>query len=257
MQWIVLINAAVYLLCMLDRTGQFANYLVFSPQLILQGQVWRIVTFLFIPIFGNFFFTAISLYFYYFIGSTLERQWGTAKFTIFYLLGVLLNVIAGTLASLITGAPMVGLSAHYLNLSMFFAFASLYPNMQVLLFFIIPVKIKWLAWLDAAYFLIQIILISPAIYKIVPVVALLNYFIFFGGELIDIVRRQFSRRPSKTVKFRSAVKAAKENKGYLHKCAVCGKTDTDYPDMEFRYCSKCNGYYCYCKDHINNHVHIQ
>lgn len=257
MLWIVIGNAIVYLLAMIDRTGLFTSYLVFSPQLILQGQIWRLITFVFFPVSGNLFLTAISLYFYYFIGNTLEREWGTPRFTIFYLSGVLLHIAAGMLVTLLSGSSAIGLSAHYLNLSMFFAFASLYPNMQVLLFFVIPIKIKWLAWLDAAYFLLDIIRLSPAVYKLIPVIAMLNYLLFFGGDLIQMARHALGRRPSKTIHFRSAAKAAKEHKGYLHKCAVCGKTDTDYPDMEFRYCSKCNGYYCYCKDHINNHVHIQ
>ncbi|MDD4715252.1 MAG: rhomboid family intramembrane serine protease [Oscillospiraceae bacterium] len=259
MRWVVIGNIVVYLLAMMDRSGTFLGLLYFSPSLILRGQIWRLVTFLFVPIFGNLFFTAISLYFYYFIGATLEREWGTAKFTLFYLFGIGFNVAAGLLSGFLTGNSMVGLSAQYLNLSMFFAFASLFPNMQVLLFFILPIKIKWLAWVDALYFALQIIMISPAIYKILPVIALLNYFLFFGGEILGFFRSGRNRYgySRKSVRFRSAAKAAKENKGYLHKCAVCGKTDTEYPDMEFRYCSKCNGYYCYCKDHINNHVHIQ
>jgi membrane associated rhomboid family serine protease len=257
MLWVVIGNAVVYLLTMIDRTGLFASYLVFSPQLILQGQIWRLVAFVFFPVStGNLFLAAISLYFYYFIGSTLEREWGTPKFTIFYVSGILFHIVAGILATLLSGSPGIAFSAHYLNLSMFFAFASLFPNMQVLLLFVLPIKIKWLAWLNAVYFLIDIIRL-PSVYKLIPIIAILNYLLFFGGDLIQMARRALGRRPSKTIRFRSAAKAAKEKKGYLHKCAVCGKTDTDYPDMEFRYCSKCNGYYCYCEDHINNHVHIQ
>lgn len=259
MRWIVIANVLVYVLATIDKNGTFLAYLRFSPALILQGQVWRLVTFLFIPIFGNLFFTAISLYFYYFVGATLEREWGTAKFTLFYLMGVLFNVVAGMLGGVLTGSDMAAMSAQYLNLSMFFAFASLYPDMQVLLFFVLPIKIKWLAWFDAAYFVLQIVRISPAIYKLLPIIALLNYFLFFGDQLIGFIRGGRNRyaRSRKAVHFRSAARAAKENKGYLHKCAVCGKTDTEYPDLEFRYCSKCNGYYCYCKEHINNHVHIK
>lgn len=256
MLYIVIGNLIVYLLSMIDRTGLFPSYLVFSPHLILQGQIWRLFTFIFFPVSGNLFLTAISLYFYYFIGRTLEREWGTAKFTIFYLSGVLFHIVGGMIIGLLTNSAL-GLTGHYLNLSMFFAFASLYPDMQVLLFFFIPIKMKWLALVDAAYFIYGIIRLSPALYKLIPVIAILNYLLFFSGDLVAILRRKLGRRPKKTVHFRSAAQAAKENKGYLHKCAVCGKTDTDYPNLEFRYCSKCNGYYCYCEDHIHNHIHIE
>ena len=259
MLWVVIGSIIVYLLTLIDRTGSLGGYLAFSPTLILRGQVWRLITFvLILPPYGNPLFAAISLYFYFFIGRTLEQQWGTPKFTLFYLCGVLFHIIGGFLVWAFAGQPIyIGLSAHYLNLSMFFAFASLYPNMQILLFFLIPIKMKWLAWLDAAYFLYGII-VNPFPIRLLPVIAILNYFLFFGADLIRSIRSLFGRRPSaKTVKFRTAEKAAKENRGYLHKCTVCGKTDTDYPDLAFRYCSKCNGYYCYCEDHIHNHVHIQ
>ena len=96
---------------------------------------------------------------------------------------------------------------------------------------------------------------------ILPLVAILNYLLFFWSFLTDFVRYQRRRAKhqtsKQTVNFRQATRKAQEKKGYLHKCAVCGKTDTDYPNEEFRYCSKCNGYYCYCSEHIHNHVHIQ
>lgn len=252
MRYIVFISVAVYLLDMIDRTGTFVYHLYFVPSLILHGQVWRLVSWIFIPIYGNILFTALALYFYFFIGSLLESRWGTAKFSLFYFAGVLFHIILGF------SFDMTGLVAHYLNLSMFFAVASLYPDMQVLLWFILPVKIKWLAWVDAAFFVWGVFSLS-GIYKLMPVIAILNYLLFFGEEILDRFgsgARQMKQK-RRTVQFRSAAKAAKESKGYLHKCAVCGRTDTDYPDLEFRYCSKCYGYYCYCQDHINNHVHIQ
>lgn len=152
----------------------------------------------------------------------------------------------------------------YVNLSLFFAFATLYPDMQVYIFFILPVKVKWLAWLDAALFLWMVVSSLIALNflgALMPIIALLNYLLFFWSDLADSVRRMVGRAAHQTsrqtINFKKAARQAQQHKGYIHKCAVCGKTDTDYPDMEFRYCSKCNGYYCYCKDHINDHVHIQ
>ena len=92
---------------------------------------------------------------------------------------------------------------------------------------------------------------------IIPLVAILNYFIFFWDNFLQLFGRVKYQTSRQTVNFKKATKQAQQQKGYIHKCAVCGKTDTDYPNEEFRYCSKCNGYYCYCSEHIHNHVHIQ
>lgn len=153
---------------------------------------------------------------------------------------------------------------HYINMSLFFSFATLYPEMQVLLMGILPLKVKWLAWLDAAWFaytIIRMLLNQQGIMILLPLVAILNYFIFFWDDLMGAIRRTGERaayrtRPQ-TINFKKAQKQVREHKGYLHKCAVCGITDADDPNMEFRYCSKCNGYYCYCMKHINDHVHVQ
>ena len=252
----------VALLDMFSTTILFSNLLYFSPALILQGEVWRLITFVFVPDSSYLLLLALSLYFYWLIGTTLERQWGTAKFNFYYLIGLLFNIAAGFIAYAAGGSGIVSMT--YVNLSLFLAFATLYPEMQVYLFFILPVKVKWLAWLDAALFLW--IMVSNLIARnflgaALPVLALLNYLLFFWTELADIVRRMAGRAAYRTspqtINFKKAARQAQQKKGYIHKCAVCGKTDTDYPDMEFRYCSKCNGYYCYCKDHSGNHTHIQ
>lgn len=261
MNYIVIGSVIVYLLNLFSE-GFLSSLLYFSPQYILHGQIWRLVTFIFLPLNPNPLFLVLSLYFYWFVGSTLEREWGSVKFTVFYAMGVLLTILSGFLV----GSFGLGIyvSMAYVNLSMFFAFATLYPNLQVLLFFIIPVKVKWMAWIDAAFFAIQIVryLVGGAwILALVPIVAILNYLIFFWSDLMGMLshtaQRAKHQRSRQTVNFKEATRHAQQQKGYIHKCAVCGKTDTDYPDLEFRYCSKCNGYYCYCMEHINNHVHIE
>ena len=151
MRYIVIGNVLVYLLNLFSTNGYpvASALLSFDTSAILQGQVWRIITFIFVPTgSSNIFFFVLTLYFYYFIGSALEREWGSNKFTVFYFFGVILNIILG----FFVGTA----SMYYVNMSMFFAFATLYPNLQFLLFFIIPVKAKWLAWIDAAYFLIAV-----------------------------------------------------------------------------------------------------
>lgn len=261
MRYIVLGNIAVYLLANFSSRSAI-SFLQFNLNALLRGEVWRLVTFVFVPMHTGLIVFAVSLYFYYMIGTTLEREWGTAKFTLYYISGVVLTLLATVIASLISGYAYPIAGTYFVNLSMFFAFAMLYPNAQVLLFFIIPVKMKWLAWLDAALFAYTILTAILAVNLpqiLLPIIALLNFFVFFAPNFFSFAHRTQYRHSAKTVNFHKAVKeqerAAKEQ-GYHHKCEVCGRTDTDYPDLEFRYCSKCAGYHCFCEDHINNHVHF-
>lgn len=262
MLYIIIGNVVVWLFAMMDRTNTLYHFLAFDPALICRGQVWRIITFAFIPVSGGgILFFAISLYFYYFIGTTLEREWGAGKFTIYYLSGMLLTALYSLILYWITGLR-VQVSASYLNLSLFFAFATLWPEQRVLLFFIIPVKIKWLAWVDAAFFalsVVQYLLAGQVGLALVPVVAMLTYLVFCGEWLIDFFRPSHVRQKTRTIRFKSAVKKMereKQSRPYTRKCAVCGRTDTENPGLEFRYCSRCAGYHCFCQDHINSHVHF-
>lgn len=277
MLYIVIGNVIVYVLDMLS-SYTFSPMLTFVPAYLARGQVWRLVTFLFVPDNSNILFLAISLYFYYWIGSSLERTWGTARFTLFYLTGLVSAILVGLISCFVYGFGYTGsvTTTYYINLSLFLSFATLYPDAQVMLMFIIPVKIKWLAYLDGVMLLVGVIqYIAAGMYvmALLPVLALANYFIYFGDDLMDALRGTASRtayrsshrspgtrnrRQSRTntINMKKAARDMQQSKGYLHKCCVCGKTDTDYPDMEFRYCSKCAGYRCYCMEHINNHVHI-
>ena len=265
MRVIVIGNVAVYVLMLLTQANDAnaLSFLTFNLNALLQGEVWRLVTFVFVPAYSSPFALLISLYFYYWIGSTLERQWGTAKFNLYYISGALLTVLGVVLASLITGNPyLTAAGTGYVNLSMFFAFAFLFPDTTVLLFFILPVRMKWLAYLDGALFAFDIIKAIGAhnwAGVVLPIVALLNFAVFIWPEVHYLKERAKYQNSRKTVQFRQAqqqqAKQAQQQ-GYRHKCAVCGRTDTDYPDLQFRYCSKCVGYHCFCQDHIFNHVHF-
>lgn len=257
MIFIIVGNVLVWLFSMMDTTGTLMGYLYFSPYHILHGQVWRLVTFALIPESTSLLSLALSLYFYYFIGSTLERQWGQAKFTIYYISGMVFTIVYGFVIYFITGINC-GATATYINLSMFFSFATLFPETRVLLFFIIPIKIKWLALVDAAFFVIAVLLNSFPM-NLLPVVAVLNYLLFCGGWLLDFVRPSRVKQRRRTVNFRreaQRINREQARRPYNRKCEVCGRTDTDYPGLEFRYCSRCAGYHCYCIDHINNHTHF-
>ena len=274
MRYIVFISAAIYIIHMMDRTNTLLPLLGFHPGLIISGQIWRLVTWVFLPLNDNIIFTALMLYFYYFIGSTLEREWGTSKFTVFYLSGLVLNIIYGLLSWFILRQSMsalldllwfgrVWLVPNFLNLSMFFAFAALFPDNRVMLFFFIPIKMKWMALINACFFLYSIlsdVIAGQYAIAFLPLVAILNFLIICGGDLLDYARPIRARSSQQTINFRKAAEKARreyDDKHYRHKCSVCGKTDTEYPDMEFRYCSRCSDYHCFCIDHINNHVHFK
>ena len=256
MLYIVIGQVAVFILDLFFRGMLSSYWLPFSRDLILHGQVWRLVTFIFLPSdSGNPFFLLLGCYFYYWIGTMLEREWGTARFTLFYLSGVVLSVLSG----MILGITDI----YYITLSIFLVIATLYGEMQVLLFFVIPIKMKWMALIDVALILVAVIqnlMYGSWVGALLPLASFVNYFIFtwpFWGAKLGVLRR---RADPKVVNFKrvqkQAQKQAKATGGYRHKCAVCGITDADDPNMEFRYCSKCDGYYCYCMNHINNHVHI-
>lgn len=255
MLYIVVGQVVVFLLDLFSG-GKFSGLLYFFGPAILQGQVWRLVTFVFVPNSGNPFFLLLGCYFYYWIGRMLEQEWGTAKFSLFYFSGVALSAIFGL---------WLGLTdIYYIHLSIFLVIATMYGEMQVLLFFVVPVKMKWMALIDVVLILVDVVRYASAgawFLALIPLASFINYFIFtwpFWAAKLGVARRQ---RDPQVINFKKAQKEfqkrAKETGGYLHKCAVCGITDQDDPNMEFRYCSKCDGYYCYCANHINNHIHIR
>jgi len=251
MRYITAANVAFWLLSVVNP--QIMSYIVFSPAHILHGQVWRLVSFLFYPP-STGLLAFIAFYFYYWIGSTLEQYWGTAQFNIYFFTGVILTIVFGFLVYFVTGVNIM-LSSEYLFLSMFFSFAALFPDMTVLFMFIIPIKMKYLAIVDALFFLFSV-LTTPFPLNLLPLVAIVNFLIFCGGDLL----RMIPRKPSaNAVNFRREsrrIRREQEHQLYTHKCSVCGKTDVDYPNLEFRYCSRCAGYHCFCSEHINNHIHF-
>ncbi|MFW5995639.1 MAG: rhomboid family intramembrane serine protease [Halanaerobiaceae bacterium] len=240
MGYIVGLNALVFLLSIYDRSGQFMNSLTLIPYRVLEGEIWRLVTFLFIPPTRSPIFIIFILYFYFMVGNSLENQWGTFKFNFYYFLGALGTVFA----AFITGD---GVNAVYLNLSLFLAFATLNPDFTILLFFVLPVKMKYMAYFTGIYLGYEI-LVSSLPVKAAVVVALTNYLLFFGGGFINRLQAKSRRR-----KYRSRIEKSKRDT--VHRCTVCGLTEKDDPDMRFRYCTKCNGTYEYCSEHLENHKH--
>ncbi len=261
MLYIVVCNVVVYLFDMFSG-GTLSAALYFSTGLLARGELWRIVTFALIPEASGPLALLISCYFYYWIGTSLERQWGTAKFTCYYLGGMLFTLLGTSLVSLIVGYSIPVYGAGYVNFAMFLAFAALWPDAQVLLFFIIPVKIKYLAYVDLAFFawsIVRYILQGAWFFAIIPVMALLNFVIFFWPELERLLQLESSRTKQAARFHNSAANARRQaqqaNSG-LRTCAVCGRTNVTNPELDFRYCSRCAGYHCFCSDHIFSHVHF-
>ena len=262
-------NLAVYMLSRIDPSNIVYSYLCFSRSAILRGQVWRLFSYIFTYLNdvrgAGLLLAAVSLFCYYQFGKILESYWGTFRFNLYYLTGLVLT----DLAAMLLGA---GADASALNLSLFLAVATIAPEAKVLLFFFIPIKMKYMAWVYLGFTVLNVfssLQLSSflSFYWLLPVVPLLNYFLFFGSDVKNILPDALRYRQRKN--YRTTTTNARPNpnwagsyrsksgeKPYRHKCTVCGRTDTDYPNLEFRYCSKCNGYYCYCIDHINNHVHI-
>jgi len=263
MLYVVIGNAIVWLFSLFASANSGFNileYLYFSPWHILHGEVWRIITFIIYPN-STGFLALIAFYFYYFIGHTLEQQWGSGKFTIYFFTGVLLTILYGFFVYFVFHMSL-GVSATYIYFSMFFSFATLFPDVQVLLFFIIPIKMKWLGIVDAVFFLISVVnyvLVGNYAAALLPIIAVLNYLLFCGDWLFAYLHPAARRRRQNTVNFKNEVRRIRyeqQQKPYTRRCEVCGRTDADFPDLEFRYCSRCAGYHCYCIDHINNHRHF-
>lgn len=242
--YIIGLNIFVYIAAQLVGWGNVTSRLMLDPSLIMKGEVWRLFTYIAIPPATSPLWIIFTLYFYYLIGSALEHEWGSFKFNIYYFTGML----ATTLAAFLSGGEA---TAVYLNLSLFLAFARLYPDFQILLFFILPVKIKYLAWFDLAY-IVYTVLVDPPAYKIMAVVSLLNFLLFFGKDILSNTKNSrkvyYNRR-----NFRSNI----PKDITIHRCTVCGKTEKDDPNLEFRYCQSCEGGAEYCMEHLKDHEHIK
>jgi len=244
MAYIVGITGVVYALSYFDRSGFVIRKLMLIPGLVLRGEIWRLITYIFIPPSSSLIWIMFILYFYYMIGTALEHEWGSFKFNLFYLVGM-----AGTtIAAFITGH---GATSLYLNLSLFLAFARLYPDYELLLFFVIPVKVKYLAMLDWVY-IVFTVLAGDMSTKLIAVVSILNYFLFFGREIINSGRNSRQVHSNRR-RFRAEI----PRDFTIHRCTICGKTEKDDPNMDFRYCPECDGDYEYCMDHVRNHEHVK
>lgn len=252
------------------------QYLMLDPFLVLKGQVWRLVTWILIPPdSSNIFFVLITLYLYYSLGGLLERIWGTYKYNVYLFSGLLFTILGAFVLcgysvlmsaqpTMYTGLYLLNngsavyfgqFSTYYINMSIFLACAASIPDVQVLLMFLFPIKVKWLGIVYGIILLVNCIQGGIATW-IVVIFSLLNFLVFFlrsKGKMhlsVGQIKRQ--------QEFHQKMRAAGQTKGITrHKCAVCGRTELDGDDLEFRFCSKCNGNYEYCQYHLFTHEHVK
>lgn len=281
MRYMVAISLAGTLIGMINP-GIYYNYLSLNVYQILHGQVWRLVTFLLYPsvsISDNAFlvsiiFYGLMLYVYFWIGGVLEQIWGSFRFNAFYFTGILLSILAAFIYYFVLYrangsflAPSIGYQlAMYvdlsdLNLSMFLVFAFLFPNTQFLLYFIIPIKAKWLGYLYLAFNVVEIVVCLQSrdfrniMMMLLIVAALIDFVIFYiiarNPQGLGATVKQKKRR----VVYKNT--AQRQSAGPRHKCVICGRTEADSPELEFRYCSKCEGNYEYCTEHLFTHEHVR
>ena len=257
------VQPAVFALLTLDVTA------------VLNGQIWRVLSWLLVPpdAGSNLFFVAIMLYFYYNIGTSLERVWGDFKYNVYIFLGIFLTVLsafAWTVFMRVSGVSGLELatmtkyaapyfSTYYINMSIFLAFALTFPEAQVFLFFVLPIKVKYLGWVDLGFLVLSMVTGNSA-ERFVIAAALLNVLLLFMWSRSWMsyspgqVRRRHQFRKSVAEGKRSAPGAPSSA---MHRCVICGRTEKDGDLLEFRYCTRCEGGLEYCQDHLFTHAHVK
>lgn len=219
----------------------YTTLFTLNGNLVLLGQWWRLFSFLFQPVSENLIFVVLVWFFMYTCGTALERQWGEFRYLIYLLVIYFATVIAAFLF------PSESFGNGYLFASVFLGFAYLYPDYRLYIFFIIPVKVKWIAaliWLG----IILSLLFGSLATKVLTVLSISNFLLFFGKDILLTVRYRSRKARQITTKTITTQQAH-------HVCAVCKKNEVNNPNMEIRYCSQCIPSTCYCGDHIKNHVH--
>jgi hypothetical protein len=229
------------LLFLFHLSGRFIlERVVLIPELVMAGEWWRLITFLLIPPLTNIIFAFFAWYLFYLMGNALEGHWGAFRYNLFLLIGYVVTVVATFFF------PYSAATNIFIGGSVFLAFAYLYPDFQLYIFFVLPVKIKWLAiitWIGYGYE----ILVGSWHTRVLVLASISNFLIFFGRDIYGSMKSGNRKMAAQANQFGGKREA-------FHRCAVCSKTDISHPQMEFRYCPECGGL-GYCMDHIFNHEH--
>lgn len=276
-RYFVFATAAGYLLRMVVPGLMY--YFMFSAEDILHGQVWRLVTWIFMPTHTPDIFGIISLLLVVLWGNYLEMMIGTFRMNVYLWMGVIISDTGGLLIYIIshltlgTGIP-VYLDTYYLLSTLVLAMAICMPESELRIWFVLPLKMKWFLVFELVYMGCLVIqacesqissmdggavgivvgIIFGLIYSAPMLLALLNMFLFFHFSSIHITRKHKKRQKE----FRAQFREPRPGSGIpRHKCAVCGRTDLTNPELMFRYCSKCKGNMEYCEEHIYEHTHVK
>lgn len=272
--WVVAAYALGYFLQMAH--GSLLGYMTLDPYAILfRGQLWRLLSWIMVPPSTFDLLTILMLVFYYYMGNTLERVWGTYRYNVYIFGGMGLTILASFVGmglsyalygdSLLADAQSASaffqlsatlFSTYYINLSIFLAYAVTFPEATVLLMMILPIKVKWLGTAYGIYLTLQFFSgVGDAslniFYRMSIGASLVNFLIFW----FFTAKRRVYPTPRQILRKQQFQKEVKRSKVTRHKCAVCGRTEEDGAHLSFRYCSKCNGNYEYCQDHLFTHEH--
>lgn len=271
-KYVLVLYAVGTLIGCIDPTF-YIRYLCLDFDKVLSGQIWRVITFIMAPYgsVGNSFlgilFFLIEVYLYYMIGNALEQAWGTFRSNLYLYSGIFFNIVSALLIYVVCKNVYdvnviytVGLE--YIFQALFFAFAFLYPDVQLMLWMVIPIKVKYLGYLNGILMAYQVVtcFLSTNIYERVNGIAILvataNFFLFalWSLKAKRPTRAQVKRRREFKKQVRTMAGKAGEPR---HRCAICGRTEQDNPNLEFRFCSKCDGNYEYCSDHLFTHEHVK
>ncbi len=240
--YLVIGQVFVFLLAMLGR--DLTGLIALQADHVVAGEFWRLFTFVFEPPPSSPVFIVFAWYMFYLMGGALEHFWGVFRYNFFLFIGWLFTVVAAFLF------PHVAATNVFAGGSVFLAFAYLNPDFELLIFFILPLKIKWIAliqWLGYAFLLI----VEPWPARLAILASIANFLVFFGRDIVQRARHGRRRMVQQARQF----SAQNDEEEPRHRCHTCGKTDLTHPQLEFRYCSKCAGEECYCSEHIGNHVH--
>ncbi len=224
--------------------GEYTHGMIdLVPSLVLGGQYWRLVTFIFTPPSEHAIFMIFAWYIFFLMGTALEGTWSAFRYNLFLLIGYL-----ATLCAAFT-VPEAAATTAFIGGSVFLAFAYMFPDFTLHLFFVLPIRIKWLAMLTWIMYFFVLVTGSLQVIGLLGA-SLVNYFVFFGR---DIALRMRSGHRT----MRSQAKHIARQTVPRHCCRICGITNLTHPDMDFRYCSACADTSCYCEEHLRNHAHLE
>jgi hypothetical protein len=236
---------------------QVLENLDFMPDKVVAGEWWRVITFLFTPPSTNVLFAFFFWYLFYLFGTTLEENWGAFRYNVYLLLGYLASVTMAFVTWSTLGTGGQAATNAFLYGTVFLAFARLYPEFTMYIFFVLPIKARWLATFQWIMYGVTFLFANAWLVRALVVAAVFNYLVFFGRDIVRDMRHRHRKMQFQAKTLQGKGKNGPRGRKMAHECHVCGLSSADAPRTLFRYCSECGGDYCYCPDHIGNHEHVK